>query len=106
MEADDYIFFMSEDHVQREDGAINITVGGAHILINSGTWCNIINKQTWQELKRQGIVCETRKEAQVFHMDQGSHWKPWKNVIKKNTATEIYKYVKTEIYRNFFIVAF
>ena len=68
VEDDGYTFSVSEDHVQSvEDGTINITVGGAHIkdiLIDSGASCNIIDKQTWEDLKRQGIKCESKKETQ------------------------------------------
>lgn len=38
--------------------ALSISQSGAHtkeILIHSGASCNIIDKQTWEDLKRQGI---------------------------------------------------
>ena len=93
VEDDGYTFSVSDNHVQNvEDGTINITVGGAHIkdmLIDSGASCNIIDKQTWEDLKRQGIKCESKKETQkVF--PYGSR-KPLETLGKFNSVIQFNK---------------
>ena len=47
---------LCEDQFQSvENGTVNIAIGGAHmrdILIDLRATCNIIDKQTWEHLKR------------------------------------------------------
>ena len=47
-------------------GLVNINVGGVDIksvMIDSGSTCNIIDKDTWDTLKQSGVKCKSQKSV-------------------------------------------
>ena len=50
-----------------DGGTVQLKVGGAIIkgvLINSGAFCNAVDKDTWEDLKSQGTKCKSEKGTQ------------------------------------------
>lgn len=58
----DYAFAVSPN--DKTTPKININLGGVqlrNVLIDSGSTCNVVCRDTWTELKRERIVCRSRK---------------------------------------------
>ena len=63
---DEYAFTVSGDEKLNSSGLIDITVGGVDIrdvMIDSGSSCNIVDKDTWEILKKKGVRCKSQKLA-------------------------------------------
>ena len=63
---DEYAFTVSGDEKLNSSRLIEITVGGVDIcdvMIDSGSSCNIVDKDTWEILKRKGVRCKSQKLA-------------------------------------------
>ena len=62
---DEYAFSVYDKCVLSVDsGTVQLKVGGAIIkgvLIDSGASCNVVDKETWEDLQSQGIKCESEK---------------------------------------------
>ena len=59
---DDYAFTV--DNTGNESGVVDLKVGGVaiiSILIDSGATCNIMDKATWEMLKKDGVKCVSRR---------------------------------------------
>ena len=59
---DDYAFTV--DNFGNESGVVDLKVGGVaitSILIDSGATCNIVDKATWEMLKKNGVKCVSRR---------------------------------------------
>lgn len=65
---DEYAFPVFGECVLSVDGGtVQLKVGGAIIkgvLIDSGASCNVVDKDTWEDLKSQGIKCKCEKGTQ------------------------------------------
>ena len=65
---DEYAFSVYDECVLSVDsGTVQLKVGGAIIkgvLIDSGASCNVVDKEMWEDLKSQGINCESEKGTQ------------------------------------------
>ena len=48
---------------KKKPDLVNIVVGGVEItgVINSGASCNIVDKNTWEEMKKKKIKCTSSK---------------------------------------------
>ena len=69
-EEDEYAFSVTEGTVNSVDGTIDISVGDVwvnNVLINSGVSCNIIDKELWEQLKKQKIKCKSTKIARKIY---------------------------------------
>ena len=63
---DEYAFSIGHD----SGAVVDLVVGGVilrRVLIDSGASCNIVDKHTWENLKKQGIECESRKESRKLY---------------------------------------
>ena len=52
------------DNTGNESGVVDLNVGGVaitSILIDSGATCNIMDKATWEMLKKDGVKCVSRR---------------------------------------------
>ena len=59
---DDYAFTV--DNTGNESGVVDLKVGGVaitSILIDSGATCNIMDKATWEMLKKDGVKYVSRR---------------------------------------------
>ena len=65
---DEYAFpVFSECVLSVDGGTVQLKAGGAIIkgvLIDSGASCNVVDKNTWEDLKSQGIKCKSEKGTQ------------------------------------------
>ena len=65
---DEYAFSVYDECVLSVDsGTVQLKVGGAIIkgvLIDSEASCNVVDMETWEDLKSQGIKCESEKGTQ------------------------------------------
>ena len=55
--------------VNHRNGIVTLQIGGVilpNVLIDSGATCNLLGKETWEWLKNQRVLCQTRKEATVL----------------------------------------
>ena len=50
---DEYAFTVSGDEKLNSSGLIDITVG--RVVIDSGSSCNIVDKDNWEILRRKGV---------------------------------------------------
>ena len=70
----EYAFSVSEGYVcGAESGTVQLNVGGAtlrDVLIDSEASCNVVDKETWQDLERQGIKCTSRKGKRLIQVFQ------------------------------------
>ena len=67
---DDYAFVI-EDIPNTHEGCVDMRIGGVtlqNVLIDSGSTCNLIDKDTWENLKRLHIKCESEKVIKSMHM--------------------------------------
>jgi hypothetical protein len=77
-------------------GLIYINVGGVNIknfMIDSGSSCNIIDKDTWEFLKNNGVKCKSQKSARnVYAYGSTTPLKTLgkfqTNIVYCNTVTE------------------
>ena len=63
---DEYAFTVSGNEGENSIGLVDINIGGVDIhdvMIDSGSSCNIIDKGTWEALKRDGVRCRSQKSA-------------------------------------------
>ncbi|RUA05254.1 MAG: hypothetical protein DSY43_04950 [Gammaproteobacteria bacterium] len=59
---DDYAFVVTP--TDKATPKVDIVLGGVHlkdVLVDSGSTCNIVCRDTWEELKQGRIVCKSRK---------------------------------------------
>ena len=76
---DEYAFTIGSKQSQGSASVVDLVVGGVvvkDVLIDSGASCNVVDKQTWEGLKKQGIKCDSRKEIRkllYIHMVQRHH---------------------------------
>lgn len=64
----EYVFSVGNE-VNHCNGIVTLQIGGVilpNVLIDSGATCNLLGKETWEWLKNQRILCQTRKEAKVL----------------------------------------
>ena len=65
---DEYAFpVFSECVLSVDGGTVQLKAGGAIIkgvLIDSGASCNVVDKDTWEDLRSQGIKCKSEKGTQ------------------------------------------
>ena len=62
-DCDEYAFAVTSPHV-KQSGLIDLEIGDVPIsgvLIDSGSNRNVIGRSTWEHMKRNGIVCESKK---------------------------------------------
>ena len=69
---DEYAFAIGTNGkgLPNSSAVVDLVVGGVvvkKVLIDSGASCNIVDKQTWEGLKKQGIQCESRKESRKLY---------------------------------------
>ena len=69
---DEYAFSIGTNRkgLLNSSAVVDLVVGGVvvkKVLIDSGASCNIVDKQTWEGLKKQGIQCESRKESRKLY---------------------------------------
>ena len=67
IEDDDEDDVFGECVLSGDGGTVQLKVGGAIIkgvLIDSGASCNVVDKDTWEDLKSQGIKCQSEKGTQ------------------------------------------
>jgi hypothetical protein len=63
---DEYAFTVCANEKSNSMGLIDINVGGVNIrnfMIDLGSSCNIIDKDTWEFLKNNGVKCKSQKSA-------------------------------------------
>lgn len=63
---DEYAFMVNQNRELSGIGLININVGGVdiqNVMIDSGSTCNIIDKNTWEALKKNGVKCKSQKSV-------------------------------------------
>ena len=69
---DDYAFTV--DNTGNVSGVVDLKVGGVaitSILIDSGATCNIMDKATWEMLKKDGVKCvSSRTNKKLFAYGQ------------------------------------
>ena len=56
--------------IQSKDGTVDLKVGGVNlenVLIDSGATCNIVNYDTWEQLKQNQIKCKTTKSYKKLY---------------------------------------
>ena len=56
--------------IKSKTGLVNLNVGGVvlpDVLIDSGAASNVVNKQTWQWLKRQNVVADYREHSKTLY---------------------------------------
>ena len=67
---DEYAFSVSDSYVLGlECGAVQLSVGGTimnEVLIDSGASCNVVDKETWEDLKGRVISARQKKEHTMF----------------------------------------
>ena len=69
---DEYAFAIGTNGkgLPNSSAVVDLVVGGVvvkKVLIDSGASCNIVDKQTCEGLKKQGIQCESRKESRKLY---------------------------------------
>jgi hypothetical protein len=76
---DEYAFTVCANEKSNSMGLIDINVGGVNIgnfMIDSGSSCNIIDKDTWEFLKNNGVKCKSQKSAgNVYAYGSTTHLK-------------------------------
>ena len=92
VDSEDEYAFVIEDSLSAHDGCVNMRLGGVtlqDVLIDSGSTCrpNLIDKATWENLKRLHIKCESEKVIKKIYA-YGSHT-PLKTVGKFSTVVEV-----------------
>ena len=58
---DGYAFVVGQ---QCQDGEVTLTIGGVKlkgVLIDSGASCNLIDYETWDNLKRNSVKCDSKQ---------------------------------------------
>ena len=60
----DYTFLVTNDN-DSDNSKIMVDIGGVslNMLIDSGSSCNIVDRDTWERLKQMKIKCETSKQT-------------------------------------------
>ena len=62
---DEYALTVADEHAfSVEDGTVHLSAGGLVMIdmsIDSGASCNVVDQETWEDLKRQGIKCTSEK---------------------------------------------
>jgi len=89
-DSEDNYAFVIEDSPNAHDGCVNMRIGGVtlqNVLIDSGSTCNLIDKATWENLKRLHIKCESEKVIKKIYA-YGSQT-PLKTVGKFSTVAEV-----------------
>ena len=93
---DEYAFTVCANEKSNSMGLVDINVGGVNIqnfMIDSGSSCNIIDKDTWEFLKNNGVKCKSQKSARNIYA-YGSTTplktlgKSQTNIVYCNTVTE------------------
>ena len=65
---DDFAFSVQSDI--RDITTIDIELGGIQlegVLVDSGSTCNVIDRETWETLKRKNIKCRSWKSNQKLY---------------------------------------
>lgn len=66
VEEEEYTFIIDKPNSpMSNDGIIDVKVGGVScgFLIDSGSTCNIVDRSTWEGMKRDKIVCRSEKST-------------------------------------------
>ena len=66
--ASDYMF--NVDHHDNRTGKVDLNVGGIFlkaVIIDSGATCNVIDEKTWENMKKQGIECVSKKSCKKLY---------------------------------------
>ena len=82
--------FVVEDSTSVVNGCVDICIGGVtmhNVLIDSGSTCNLIDKATWDSLKRQQVDCKSEKVVKNIYA-YGSQT-PLKTLGKFSTVVQI-----------------
>jgi hypothetical protein len=93
---DEYAFTVCANEKSNSMGLIDINIGGVNIrnfMIDSGSSCNIIDKDTWEFLKNNGVKCKSQKSAgNVYAYGSTTPLKTLgkfqTNIVYCNTVTE------------------
>jgi len=67
-DSNEYAFVIDGEYIP--GGCVDVCIGGVvlhNVLIDSGATCNLVDKNTWEELKRQHIKCKSEKTTKKIY---------------------------------------
>lgn len=64
-----YAFVVDGENSEFHDGKIAVDIGDVPltVLIDSGATCNMVDRNTWNDLKEQGIKCVSHKNSKEMY---------------------------------------
>lgn len=65
-----FVVGTKDKYTVNASAVVDLVVGGVNmrnVMIDSGASCNVVDRQTWEDLKEQGIKCESRKESRKLY---------------------------------------